>query len=139
MHARTVLLGDIVARLGGELIGNPATRIGRIATLQSARPGDLSFLAHPRYRPQLLMTQASAVILAPSERDATSLARIVCDNPYLYYARAAQFLETQAPPVPGIHPSAVVESGAVVAASATVGPFCRIGAGARLGERVVVE
>ncbi len=138
-HSTPHRLGDIVARLGGELVGDASTKVVRIATLQSAGPGDLSFLTHPRYRPQLLTTRASAVILSPGERDSTALARIVCENSYLYYARAAQLLEVQARPAPGVHASAVVESGAEVAASATVGPFCRIGARARLGERVVVD
>jgi UDP-3-O-[3-hydroxymyristoyl] glucosamine N-acyltransferase len=138
-HSRTHRLGDIVARLGGELLGRAETEIGRIATLESAGPGDLSFLTHSRYRPQLRKTQASAVILARAEQDATTLPRIVCDDPYLYYARAAQLLDVQARPAPGVHPSAVVESGAVIPASATVGAFCRIGARVRLGEHVVID
>ncbi len=137
-HSRTFRLGDIAARLGGELLGRAETEIRRIATLESAGPGDLSFLTHPRYRSQLRRTQASAVILARAEQDATALPRIVCDDPYLYYARAAQLLEVEARPAPGVHPSAVVEPGAAIAASATVGPFCHIGAGARLGEGVIV-
>ncbi len=120
------------------MLGRAETEIRRIATLESAGPGDLSFLTHPRYRSQLRRTQASAVILARAEQDATALPRIVCDDPYLYYARAAQLLEVEARPAPGVHPSAVVEPGAAIAASATVGPFCHIGAGARLGEGVIV-
>ncbi len=121
------------------MLGRAETEIRRIATLESAGPGDLSFLTHARYRSQLRRTQASAVILARAEQDATALPRIVCDDPYLYYARAAQLLEVEARPAPGVHPSAVVEPGAAIAASATVGPFCHIGAGARLGEGVIVD
>jgi UDP-3-O-[3-hydroxymyristoyl] glucosamine N-acyltransferase len=138
-HSRTYQLREIVARLGGELLGNPETEIVRIATLQSAGPGDLSFLSHSRYRPHLRDTRASAVILARGERDATALPRILCDDPYLYYARAAQLLSGESHPAPGVHPQAVVEPGALVPASVAIGPFCRVGAGARLGEGVVME
>lgn len=138
-RSRSYRLGEIVARLGGELLGDPETEIGRIATLESAESGDLSFLSHSRYRPRLRDTRASAVILARGERDATALPRILCDDPYLYYARAAQLLHTESRPVPGVHSQAVVEPGAFVPASAAIGPFCRVGTGARLGERVVVE
>jgi UDP-3-O-[3-hydroxymyristoyl] glucosamine N-acyltransferase len=137
--SRTYRLGEIVARLGGELIGDPDAEIRRIATLESARPGDLCFLSHARYRAHLRGTRASAVILARAERDATALPRILCDDPYAYYARAAQLFDSGSRPVPGIHPRAVVEAGAEIPGSATVGPGCHIGRGARLGERVVID
>ena len=137
--SRTYRLGEIVARLGGELIGDPDAEILRIATLESAGPGDLCFLSHGRYRAHLRGTRASAVILAREERDATALPRILCDDPYVYYARAAQLFGSESRPVPGIHARAVVEAEAEIPASATVGPGCHIGRGARLGERVVIE
>jgi len=137
--SRTYRLSEIVARLGGELIGDPDAEIRRIATLESARSGDLCFLSHARYRAQLRGTRASAVILAREERDATALPRILCDDPYVYYARAAQLFGAESRPVAGIHPRAVVEAGAEIPASATVGPGCHIGRGARLGERTVID
>jgi UDP-3-O-[3-hydroxymyristoyl] glucosamine N-acyltransferase len=136
---RTYRLGEIVARLGGELIGDPDAEILRIATLESARPGDLCFLSHARYRAQLRDTRASAVILAREERDATALPRILCDDPYVYYARAAQLFGPESRPAPGIHERAVLEEGAEVPASAAVGPGCYVGRGARVGERVVID
>lgn len=138
-NSGTYRLGEIVTRLGGELVGDSGVEIRRIATLESAGPGDLSFLSHARYRPNLRRTRASAVILARGERDATALPRILCDDPYVYYARAAQLLFIEDRPVPGVHPKAVVEATAEVAASATVGPGCYVGPRARLDERVVVE
>jgi len=135
---RTYRLGEIVARLGGELIGDGDPEIRRIATLENAGPGDLSFVSNAKFLRQLGATRASAVILARGQRSATELPRILCDDPYAYYARAAQLLNPEAPPAPGIHPHAVVEAGADVAATATVGPFCHVARGARLGERVVL-
>ncbi len=137
--SRRYRLGEIVAKLGGELIGDPSAEILRIATLESAGPGDLCFLSHGRYRAHLRDTRASAVILAREERDATALPRILCDDPYVYYARAAQLFGSDNRPAPGIHARAVVEEGAEIPASATVGPGSHIGRGARLGERVVID
>jgi len=137
-HSRTYRLADIAAKLGGELMGDPGAEIRRIATLESAGPGDLSFVSHAKYLGQLRDTRASAVVLAKGHRNATGLPRILCDDPYLYYARAAQLLNPEARPAPGIHPQAVVEAGAEIASSATVGPFCHVARGARLGERVVL-
>lgn len=138
-NSRTYRLGEIVESLGGKLIGTSDLEIRRIATLESAGPGDLSFLSHPRYRRQLRSTRAGAVILKQADRNATNLPRILCDDPYLYFARVARLLNAPTRPAPGVHPQAVVEPGAIVAASATVGPWCHIGRDARVGERVVVD
>ena len=136
-HSR-IRLGEIVAKLGGELVGAPDTEIRRMATLESAGPGDLAFVTSAKYLQQLRDTRASAVIVAKGHKGATQLPRIVCDDPYLYYAKAAQLLHPEARSASGIHPQAVVEAGAEIAASATVGPFSHVGRGARLGERVVL-
>jgi UDP-3-O-[3-hydroxymyristoyl] glucosamine N-acyltransferase len=119
-------------------MGDPGAEIRRIATLESAGPGDLSFVSNAKYLGQLRDTHASAVVLAKGHRHATSLPRILCDDPYLYYARAAQLLSNEGRPAPGIHPQAVVDPGAEIAPSATVGPFCHVARGARLGEHVVL-
>ena len=81
--SRTYRLGEIVSRLGGELVGDAAAEIRRIATLESAGPGDLSFLTHSRYRRSLQHTRASAGILGRNARHATGLPGILGDGPYV--------------------------------------------------------
>jgi UDP-3-O-[3-hydroxymyristoyl] glucosamine N-acyltransferase len=128
------MLAEIVERLGGEVIGNPEVRISQVATLESAGPGDIAFLSQGRYLPKLRATHAGAVILAQAQRDATALPRILCDDPYLYFARVSALLNPPPEVEPGVHPSAVIEPGAHVAASARIGPGCHIGTGAEVGE-----
>jgi UDP-3-O-[3-hydroxymyristoyl] glucosamine N-acyltransferase len=137
-NSRPHRLADIVAKLGGELVGAPDVEIRGMATLENAGPGDLAFVTNAKYVERLRGTRASAVILPKGQGAATQLPRILCDDPYAYYARAAQLLSPDERPLPGVHPQAVVESGALVPASAALGPFCYVGRGARLGERVVV-
>jgi len=131
-------LSEIVARVGGELIGDPDITVLRVAPLQAAGPEDLSFLAQAKYRSQLRETRAAAVVIGRAERDATRLPRIVCDDPYLYFARVAQLFAPADAVSAGVHPSAVVEADASVPASASVGAGAYIGTRARLGERAVV-
>ena len=135
---RTYTLAEIARRVGGEALGDPDTPLSGIATLQSAGSGDLSFFAQGKFRPQLDRTAAAAVIVRRADRDATTLPRIVCDDPYAGYARAAEVFYPLPPPRPGVHPSAVVEPGATVPSSAEVGPGCHIAEEARIGERVVL-
>ena len=133
------MLAEIVERLGGELVGNPEVTIRQVATLESAGPGDIAFLARGRYRPQLRATRATAVILLHAERGATAVPRILCDDPYLYFARVSALLNPPQEVEPGIHPSAVIEPGARIAASARIGPGCHIGRRAEVGEGVCID
>ena len=143
-----VTVADILARLGGECVGDAGLEIDRIATLEAATPGAIGFLANPRYRVQLATTRASCVIVAPALRDeaASRGTAIVTPDPYLYYARLSQWwvAHVRPPAQRGIHPSAVVEPGALVHPSASIGPLASIGPGAsigadtRIGARVVV-
>ncbi len=129
-------LGEIVARFGGELQGDAGRVVTGLATLEAATPGQLGFLASPKYRGQLAQTRAGAVILAPEAAADCPVDAILTPQPYLYFARVSQWLAQTPPPPPGIHPSAVVES--AVPASASIGPQCWIGADVELGENVVL-
>lgn len=138
-------LANLVERLGGQLIGDPDTEVSGIAPLDSADSSHISFLSNPKLRSQAAASKAAAIILAPT--DDANLgeqylgARIVTDNPYAYFARAAQFfanLQT-APVTPGIHPSAVICQGARIATTALIGPYVTIESGAVVGEHVIID
>jgi UDP-3-O-[3-hydroxymyristoyl] glucosamine N-acyltransferase len=131
-------LGDLAVRFGLGLRGEPDLRVSRVATLSHAEPGTLSFLANPRYRKQMESTRATAVLVAPEYAAACPVAALIDPNPYLAYARIADLLHPQAPPMAGIHPTAVVSPGARVAASASVGPLAVIEDGADIGDQVFV-
>jgi len=129
-------LGEIVARFGGELKGDPQRPINGLATLERAGSEQLSFLANPRYRRQLAATRAAAVILAPELAAECPVDAIVTAQPYLYFARVSQWLAQIPRPRPGIHPSAVVEC--AVPPSAAIGPLTWIGPDVILGDNCVI-
>ena len=126
-------LREIVARLGGEAVGEVGAPLTGVATLDSAGPGDIAFLANPKYRGRLATTRAGAVILGPGDRDAAAMPRIVSDNPYAYYARTVALFHPQPAVRPGSHPFAQVDGSATVDANAEIGAFVVIGAGASVG------
>src|SRR3954469_8433182 len=113
-------LREIVAKLGGEAIGEPAAPLTGVATLDSAGPGEIAFLANPRYRSKLASTRAGAVILGPGDRDTVAIPRIVSDNPYAYYARTVALFHPEPAATPGIHPFAQVDARANVDAGAQI-------------------
>ena len=136
-------LGDLVDSLGGELIGDPALQVSGIAPLDAAGPTHVTFLSNPKLRNAAAATGAGALIISRAEHEKLAGyagARILFDNPYAYFARAAQYfvaLSAQ-PAVPGIHPSASIDPSARVAASATIGPMVTVEAGAEIGEHCVI-
>jgi UDP-3-O-[3-hydroxymyristoyl] glucosamine N-acyltransferase len=139
-------LREISERFGGEIVGDPELGVCRVATLENAGPDAIAFLANPKYLRQMEATLAGAVIVGAGARDATRAARIVCANPYAYFARVSALLNPARGAVPGVHPTAVVDAGANVHPGAEIGAYavvCRaahiaegstIGAGTYVGE-----
>ena len=136
MPRPSLTLREIVARLGGEAVGEVAAPLTGVATLDSAGPSHLTFLANPKYRSRLAGTRAGAVILSPRDRDAATTPRIISDNPYAYYAKAVALFHPEPPASPGVHASAQVDGTAIVDTGAEIGPFVSIGAGARIAAGV---
>ncbi|HVY08055.1 MAG TPA: UDP-3-O-(3-hydroxymyristoyl)glucosamine N-acyltransferase [Burkholderiales bacterium] len=131
-------LAELAGRFGGTVLGDADVRIRQVAPLDSAGPGELSFLTNSKYRKLLAGTRAAAVLLQQDAADATDLPRIVCKNPYASYARIAALINPEVRPAPGIHASAMVDAGASIADSAYVGAFAVVEAGAAIGEGAVV-
>jgi UDP-3-O-[3-hydroxymyristoyl] glucosamine N-acyltransferase len=61
--ASSCTLAELARRTGATLDGDGAIVITRVGTLERAGPGDIAFLANPRYRSQLAGTRAAAVIV----------------------------------------------------------------------------
>src|SRR5258708_12294639 len=137
--ASVLPLREIVERLGGEAVGEAATPLTGVGTLDSAGPGQVTFLSNPKYRGKLAGTRAGAVILGPGDRDAATIPHIVSDNPYAYYARTVTLFHPERPVKPGIHPFAQVDGSANVDAYAEIGPFVVINAGSTItrGAKIV--
>ena len=133
---------EIADALGGELIGDGELRIHRIGPLEGADAHTVAFLANPRYRAQLDASQAGCVIVASDLRDAVSgrPAAILTADPYLFFARLTQWwaARTRTPPTPGIHPSAVVDAGAMLGQGVVVQALAVIEAGAVIGDFAVI-
>lgn len=129
-------LRDLQSKLGGTLIGEVASPITSVGTLERATATQIAFLANPRYRRALDVTHAGAVIVSPQERDATDRPRIVTDNPYAYFARVAQLFSPRPAFAAGIHPGAVVDGTAKISPTASIAEFVSIGAGVVIGDGV---
>jgi UDP-3-O-[3-hydroxymyristoyl] glucosamine N-acyltransferase len=131
------MLRELAARLGCELRGDGDVEVRRMAAIEEAAAGDLSFLSNPRYVKYLATTRASAVIVSPETN--TTLPSLVSQNPYLTYAHAAAILSPAPVPAPGVHASAQVEASAQLGQAVHVGAMAYVGARVRIGARSIVH
>ncbi len=131
-------LQELAERIGARLEGDGTLAVERVASLEAAGPGDVTFLANDKYAGEVAATKASAVILGSTEVTAPCAVLRVA-NPYLALARAAQALAPPSVLPVGVHPSAVIGEGVVLAEGVGIGPLAVIGRGARIGARTVIE
>lgn len=131
-------LAEIAAHINGTVSGDGDIVISSLATLADAKAGQIAFLANSKYRSQLTGTQASAVIVAADVADACPTHAIICQNPYVGYAKTAQLLDSTPAPADSIHPSAVIDDSAILGTNVTVGANAVISAGVELGDNVSI-
>jgi UDP-3-O-[3-hydroxymyristoyl] glucosamine N-acyltransferase len=130
-------LGELAVRFGCELRGDPAARVGSIATL-SGGPQSLGFVASAAYRDALRATTLGAVVVDAQLAADCPTAALVHRNPHATFARIATLLHPAAALVPGIDATARIQPGARIDPSAQVGAFAVIAAGAVVGPRALV-
>jgi UDP-3-O-[3-hydroxymyristoyl] glucosamine N-acyltransferase len=127
-----VTLEDLARLVGGTVQGVCEEKLVGITGIREARKGQITFLVNPKYGKDLEATQASAVIVG-SKLPQTSKPLLITSNPYLAYARIAQFFAPQPSHPPGI------------SSLAHCGEDCRIGEKVSiyplvyLGDRVEIE
>ncbi|HWK89476.1 MAG TPA: UDP-3-O-(3-hydroxymyristoyl)glucosamine N-acyltransferase, partial [Longimicrobium sp.] len=127
-----------VARIAeGAVEGDGGLRVRGMAPLDEAGPHELSFVAEARYHPYISASRAGAVLVP---RDAkvelpAGMAAVRVDDPRRALARILPLLYPEAPPAPGVHPTAVVGAGAEIAPTASIAPYAVVGEGTVVGER----
>ena len=125
-------LGELAAELGAELRGNAELEITGVRGIEEAGPGEVTFVANPRYAGLARTTRAAAILVEPGFQDLnTPTLRI--KNPYLAFSRALALFYQPVIYAPGIHPSAVVDPTAVIGDGAHIGAYVVVGANVRLG------
>jgi UDP-3-O-[3-hydroxymyristoyl] glucosamine N-acyltransferase len=137
-----VKLHSIAERLACRLDGDGTIEIQRVAGIEQAGPGDLTFIANPKYLSSLATTRASAVIVPtntpPDVRPPATCAVLRADDAYSTFARAVALFVQDSAPARGVDPLSAVAPDVSLGADVSIGPFVVIGAGASIGARTVV-
>jgi UDP-3-O-[3-hydroxymyristoyl] glucosamine N-acyltransferase len=117
--------------------GAPDKEISGVAGIESAGPGQLTFIANPKYAAAARTTKAAAVIVAENF-PALNAAMLRSKNPYLDFARALELFYTPPRYAAGVHPTAVVHPSAKVGAGAHIGPYVVVGEDVAIGNNTVL-
>jgi UDP-3-O-[3-hydroxymyristoyl] glucosamine N-acyltransferase len=133
-------LREVAALTGGRVDASHAgIDVGGAASLDDARPGEISFFGSPRYLKNLRRTRASAVLVPKEFRGEVETVLVRVGDPAAAFAKV---LEQFAPPPvvypPGVHASAVVAPDAVIAQGVHVGAHAVVESGARIGRETVL-
>ena len=127
----------IAAWLNGALEGAPDVVISKLARIEQAPEGSVTFLSDIKYKHHLAQTSASAIIVARTfTPDApVSAALIRVDNPYLAFNQLLHRYAADLQEAPRIEDGAWIDDSATLGPDAYVGRQAYIAAGAVIGAR----
>ena len=134
---RPLTLAEVASITEGKLEGSPEFVVHGLASLDNARPDELSFIRDPSYLPRLKSSRAGAV-LAPAGVGAPGKEMVRCEDPDLALATLARKVEASFPRAPGVDERAFVSPGASLDEGVSVGPFAIVEDEATVGALTVL-
>lgn len=137
-------LAELSKVSGARLVGDPECVISTVNTLELAKTGEITFLSNRHYANLLLQTKASAVILSEGDLKNCPTNALVSNNPYLIYAKIANYLYPVKQWAGAIHEHAVIgqkcniDKTSTISANVVIGNNVAINAGTYIGPGCVI-
>ena len=147
----TLSIRDVAKWVDAKLIGNEALMVRGVNEIHKVREGDITFVDHPKYYQASLESAASAIIVPAEMECPEGKALLVVDTPFRAYEDIVQRYRLFTPITQGtkvdqqIHPTAIIEEGAIIGPHVTIGKDTVIQSGvvirpySTIGERVVIH
>src|SRR5260370_7068839 len=123
---------ELAVRVGGRVIGDGRTLIGRVNSLETANEGEIAYVEDEKLFEAAKSSRASCVIV-PVAAAIDSPCRIEVAKPKLAFALVAEVLHPHKRCDPLIDATAVIAQTADIALTAFVGPHVAIGEHSRVG------
>jgi UDP-3-O-[3-hydroxymyristoyl] glucosamine N-acyltransferase len=131
-------LSDLAARAGARLTGEGDVVVTGVAPIEEAGPGQVTFLANPKYT-SFARTSSASAIIAKDRVEGSQAAFLLSDNPYYTFACVVELFHPPVRRPAGISPSASIHPGARLGKDVTVFPFAVVEDGAVVGDRTVLS
>ncbi|MCS0304118.1 UDP-3-O-(3-hydroxymyristoyl)glucosamine N-acyltransferase [Vibrio diabolicus] len=135
---KTLTLAELATITGGELFGDESLVVSRVAPMDKAQEGDVTFLSNPKYAKHLSECQATVVMVKAEHKEQCVGNALVVSDPYVAFARVVQAMDTTPKPADDIAPSAVIAADVKMGENVTVGANAVIETGVELGDNVSV-
>jgi UDP-3-O-[3-hydroxymyristoyl] glucosamine N-acyltransferase len=131
-------LQELAQRIGCRVEGDGSIEITGVAGIDQAQPGQLTFVANPKYQPALATTHASAVIL--DERvPKPACAVLRTSEPYVAFARALELFDDLPRPPVGVDACSAIGRDVHVGKNVAIGPFVSIGDNVVIGDNTIIH
>ncbi|WP_456341841.1 UDP-3-O-(3-hydroxymyristoyl)glucosamine N-acyltransferase [Thermovibrio sp.] len=130
-------LKELAERFGCRLVGDGEVEITGVAEIHRAAPGRLTFLTNPKYRKYLKETKASAV-LTDREIKGLKIPQLICQEPYVVFAKLLNLFHPEPLPQPRISPKASISPTAKVGKDCYIGDFAFVGENTELGDNCYI-
>ncbi|OGP77192.1 MAG: UDP-3-O-(3-hydroxymyristoyl)glucosamine N-acyltransferase [Deltaproteobacteria bacterium RBG_16_49_23] len=130
-------LNELAEYVGGTLVGDGEVEISGVASMDEAQPGEITFIASPRYLRKLNETRASAVIVS-KEVTAADKPLICAAHPHLAFVKILTLFFAKPYQPKGIDPNAWISSTAQLGKDLTIYPHVYIGDRCRIEDRVTL-
>ena len=135
-------LSELARYVGGKVIGDGSVVIHKIAAIDEAIPGEITFLTHRRYQQFLSQCRASAVIVGPGVvsdvETGSRLNYIETPNPYVAFAKVLQLFSPAPQFNRTVSPESHIEISAILGESVTIFPNAFVGPRVRIGTGTVI-
>lgn len=133
-----ITLATLAVYLDGTLVGGGAdSLVAGIAGMDAVSEGEVTFVLNERLLEEAEASPALAII-APTSIESAKKPLIQVNDPRAAFSRALSFFDWRRPPLPGIHPTAIVAQSAAIHAHAHIGPMAVIGEGVVIGAGSIV-
>jgi UDP-3-O-[3-hydroxymyristoyl] glucosamine N-acyltransferase len=129
---------EIAKHLQGEVLGDTNALLKGFAPAENAKTGDLTFAENEIYFARAEKSAATAII---ADKRFASAGKILIRVPdaRVAFAKALALFFPEKKYAAGIHPTAVIASGAKIDSGAHIGPHCVIGERVKIGARTVLQ
>jgi len=131
-------LSEIARRIGCQMHSNADVEIRRVAGIDEASPGDLTFVSNRKYISHIKNTRASAIILG-NDVPEVAIPSLRTENPYLAFARALELFYQPLRPELGIDPTASIAGDVEIRPDVSIGAYVVVARGCKLGARVTIH
>ena len=131
---------QIAGILEGEVVGNPNAEVNKLAKIEEATAGSLTFLANPKYVNFIYTTDATITIVnatfEPENEITTTLIKV--EDAYLAFSKLLEYYNQVKLMKSGIEQPSVISEGVTYGDNLYLGSFCYVGKNVTIGKNVKI-